>query len=622
MNEEELTEEGLTDPYESELKREKERFEAQNQEAYDKEVSGENEVKAAYEKNRERLKKTREESADPDRFQSQLETIKNITPDLSDPKEASEFFTDMIIDTGIIGRSLGEDLPTGIATVISRRLAKKNVRSIIENGVGKVAETVQQLPDDAVPNTGLGIIKKMQQVMSPDEPITVYAMSPKRTRSKGFGSLDDIDDLDEFLLSKSNRYDVADESLRKANIDPKSPYYKRLRAAARNVPEYVRRNDDGFLYFDYNLFKDSMRPKQHGRAYIQLFESDLDTVLNQADFAPDVGKGTKTFREFNIAEFREVFRPAAELLGLTGKKTLGRMDVSNVHHIAALKGTMGIYDGLGFNSPMFKKVNAAMKESVGGTGAERANLIRLVGGTSDKGSPHQLAHFFLDEALGARGENFFTEDVLQKMNLDDGYRISKARELGRIVADSEKIALQAQDAYKRLADAALATDFKDIQDTLERLVTSKKLGYVKLNNVNYAPIIRETAARGGYNVRQFDELIEDIALIHKAVPTGSPKLIDELLFSPQLLKSQKTFQKLVKKIDEKFGDQGVTGAEMRRILDSFDVRMQNAGVGQTGLFEEIPDNLLEDTLNNLQAKKQAKFTKRNQKRYQEDKDIN
>ena len=447
----------------------------------------------------------------------------------------------------------------------------------------------------------------------------------KRTRSKGFGSLDDIDDLDEFLLSKSNRYDVADESLRKANIDPKSPFYKRLRAAARNVPEYVRRNDEGFLYFDYNLFKDSMRPKQHGRAYIQLFESDLDTVLKPTDFAPDVGKGTKPFREFNIAEFREVFRPAAELLGLTGKKTLGRMDVSNVHHIAALKGTMGIYDGLGFNSPMFKKVNAAMKESIGGTGAERANLIRLVGGTSDKGSPHQLAHFFLDEALGVRGENFFTEDVLQKMNLDDGYRISKARELGRIVADSEKIALQAQEAYKRLADAALATDFKDIQDTLERLVTSKKLGYVKLNNVNYSPIIRETAARGGYNVRQFDELIEDIALIHKAVPTGSPKLIDELLFSPQLLKSQKSFQKLVTKIEERFGEQGVTGAQMRKILDSFDVRMQNAGVGQTGLFEDIPDNLIEDTLNNLDTKiktRKSRASKRNQERYKNDPDIN
>ena len=443
-----------------------------------------------------------------------------------------------------------------------------------------------------------------------------------RFGSKGFGSLDDVDDLDEFLLSKSNRYDVADESLRKANIDPKSPYYKRLRLAARQVPEFVRRNEDGFLYFDYNLFKDSMRPKQHGRAYIQLFESDLDTILKPTNFAPDAGKGTKLFREFDIAEFRETFRPAAELLGLTGKKTLGRMDVSNVHHIAALKGTMGIYDGLGFNSPMFKRVNAAMKESLGGTGAERANLIRLVGGTADKGSPHQLAHFFLDEALGVRGENFFTEEVLLKMSLDDSYRISKARELGKIVADSEKVALQAQEAYKRLADAALATDFKDIQDTLERLVTSKKLGFVKLNNVNYKPIIRETAARGGYNVRQFDELIEDIALIHKAVPTGSPKLIDELLFSPQLLKSQKSFQKLVTKIEEKFGAQGVSGAQMKKILDAYDVRMQNAGVGQTGLFEDIPDNLIEDTLSSLDTKIRTRKTRRNQAKYKQDKDLN
>ncbi len=330
----------------------------------------------------------------------------------------------------------------------------------------------------------------------------------------------------------------------------------------------------------------------------------------------------KLFREFDITEFRETFLPAAELLGLTGKKTVGRMDVTNVHHIAALKGIMGIFDGLGFNSPMVKQIHKVMKEELGGLGAERDNLIRLIGGTADKGSPHQLAHFFLDEALGVRGEKFFTSDVLVNMNASDNFRISKARELARIVADSEKIARQAQDAYRRLADAALATDFKDIQDTLERLVTSKKLGYVKLNNVNYAPIIRETAARGGYNVRQFDELIEDIALIHKAVPTGSPKLIDELLFSPELLKSQKSFQKLVQKIDEKFGDTGVTGAEMRRILDAFDVRLQNAGIGQTGLFEDIPDNLIEDVLNTLQAKKRAKFTKRNQKRYQQDKDIN
>ena len=239
---------------EAELKEEKDRFERQNQEAYDKEVSGEAELKRqeekrvrkgekrryqrlqrkqtqtggntgekfipdktgdfapapdrdmrtdepiydpktdqfgnpVYESNRQKLKKSR--NLDPNRFPSQLKTIKKgvetVTPDLSSPKEMSEFFTDLVIDTGIIGRSLGEDLPTGIATVIARRLAKsKNVRKTIEDGIGKVAETAQQLSDDTIPNAGLGIMKKMKEVLSPDDPITVFAMSPEPPRKGGF----------------------------------------------------------------------------------------------------------------------------------------------------------------------------------------------------------------------------------------------------------------------------------------------------------------------------------------------------------------------------------------------------------------------------------------------------
>ena len=235
---------------EAELKEEKERFEAQNQEAYDKEVSGEAELKRqeekrvrkgekrryqrlqrkqtqtggntgekfipdqtgdfapapdrdmrtgeqifnpetdqfgnpVYESNRQKLQATR--NLDPNRFQSQLQTIQKFTPDLSDPKEASEFFTDLAVDAGIIGRSLGEDLPTGIATVIARRLAKsKNVRKSIEDGLGKVAETAQQLSDDTIPNAGLGIMKKMKEALSPPDPITVFAMSPEPPRKGGF----------------------------------------------------------------------------------------------------------------------------------------------------------------------------------------------------------------------------------------------------------------------------------------------------------------------------------------------------------------------------------------------------------------------------------------------------
>ena len=53
---------------------------------------------------------------------------------------------------------------------------------------------------------------------------------------------------------------------------------------------------------------------------------------------------------------------------------------------------------------------------------------------------------------------------------------------------------------------------------------------------------------------------------------------------------------------------------MRKILDAYDVRMQNAGLGQTGLFEDIPDNLIEDTLNSLNIKIKAKKTRASKKK--------
>ena len=156
---------------EAELKEEKDRFERQNQEAYDEVTKGNEELRrrqeAAYEKNRRKLKESREESLDPDRFESQLETIKSIAPDPTDPKEISEFFTDMAIDAGILGRSLGEDLPTGIATVIARRLAKNtNLQNTIQDGIGKVAKTIDTTTEADEPVSGLNIIKQMQSVFS------------------------------------------------------------------------------------------------------------------------------------------------------------------------------------------------------------------------------------------------------------------------------------------------------------------------------------------------------------------------------------------------------------------------------------------------------------------------
>ena len=360
---------------EEELKEEVDRYERQNQEAYDLEV--ENEIKRKREAEA-KYKQLPLFTRLNDAIEGKLDQFGQFVSEAAEDKPG---ITDDIVRGGLQGLQFVGNLPVIKQLGQAEEAIVGGVRNLAErqdlidprsftystrigtalipyggavkalsktkkvSNIAKVAKPISGATDDLLRQQA-GLKMRLLKSIDPDDPTAAFPI-------KGGGSLPDDVDLGSFLLNKRNRYNVADEMLKKAQLNPKSPYYKRLRDAARNVPEYVRRNDDGFLYFDYNLFKDSMRPKQHGRAYIQLFESDLDTVLNPANFAPDTGKGTKLFREFDIVEFRETFRPAAELLGLTGKKTLGpngklertlgRMDVSNVHHIAALKGIMGIY---------------------------------------------------------------------------------------------------------------------------------------------------------------------------------------------------------------------------------------------------------------------------------------
>jgi len=418
---------------------------------------------------------------------------------------------------------------------------------------------------------------------------------------------------------KGNRIDLADLTLRTANLDPANPYYARIKRAASKIPKYIEENEGGALVFNYNLFQDSIKGSgEDGRQFLELFQTEMSRIFEGVP----TEVGAQGFRNFDIATMQRTFKPAADLLGLTGRGTVGRMDASNTHHIAALKGIMGIYDNLGFGSPMYKQVNDVFAKYTKGLGGQEGNFVRLIGGTSDVGSPHYLAHAFLNDAIGRDGRKFFTNDVLANMNASDSVRLQKADELARIVADSAAVAEQAQNVYKTVAEAANAEDYAEIMKTTARLLDKGLLKMAQIRGTTYSPRVSANIAAGKYVTRNFDTLIEDIALIHKALPSAKPADIDKILFSEQLLRSQKSFQKLVRKIEEKFGDKGVTAQEMRRILDAFDVRMQNQGVGQTGLFEDMPDNLLDDVLNRLALKKQKAKTRLNQRKYKKDTDIN
>ena len=416
-----------------------------------------------------------------------------------------------------------------------------------------------------------------------------------------------IDPEDEFV-------DAADLELRKAkidaNYDSKSQYMK-MKQYARDelLSQFIVKNPGGAFYFDYEIFRQAVadsrfRPKgRDGREWLELFQTPFTSPYTQIPTAT----GRPFFNNFQLAEFNKMFKPAAELLDLTGKKTVGRMDFSNVHHYAALKGIMGIFDKVGFNSPMMHKINEKFRKAGIGTGAQEANYGRLIGGTADKDSPHFLAHAFFNDVIGPSGEKFFTKDVLAKMNASDAYRLKKADELVQMVLDSKRVALKAQEVYTRIADAALAVDYADVQRTLARLQDKGLLQMAQVNTKKYDVIVGQNMKAGKYRTKNFDKLIEDIVDVHKYRKDMPDLDLDRILFNETELGELKRFGKLLEKIDVRFKNEDVSATKLRKLIEDNGIRL----VGQQSLFSDLPDMVANSQIDAIFRKVRSQRKRRN-----------
>ena len=402
--------------------------------------------------------------------------------------------------------------------------------------------------------------------------------------------------------------DMADLTLRKANIDPNSTYGIKLKHAASKLPEYIKQNPGGAFYFDYDLFQKVVKDTagQDGRLFLELFQTEFSRIfanvptLIDTELSGKVIVGGEGFKQFDISMMVNSFKPAAELLGLTGK-TVGRMDYSNVHHIAALKGIMGIYDKLGFNSPLLKQVNDRLYKKLKGLGGQSGNFKRLIGGTSDIGSPHYLAHVFLNQAIGKDGRKFFTPEVLARMNADDAFRLAKADELADIIADSADIAQKAQDVYKAVADATLATEYDDVVRTMARLFDKNLLKMEKTRYGKYNVRVQKGLESGRYRTPNFDNLIEDIAIIERYKGHFPDFDMDKFLFNDEQIDQLRNMHGVFKEManNPKVNFLEISGTQIAKLLKQRGVTFFEGGVTQkniTGLAlpESVKTSQLED----------------------------
>ena len=224
MNEEELTEEGLTDPYESELKREKERYERQNQEAYDELTKGNEKLRK---KQEEEKKKGLLDEGSAFRQTAAIgtEVGLNTILDMFSFEPGSQVAGGALINylaQKIRGGEIskGEMTAAGLASLIPggaqgkalTKIAKSIGKGAVSGGIevtGQKAVDEGRLPTAGELGTGLAVggafggifqtaadskfIEALsKRVKNPlDDALTVYAMSPSR---KG-GFTDEVERL-------------------------------------------------------------------------------------------------------------------------------------------------------------------------------------------------------------------------------------------------------------------------------------------------------------------------------------------------------------------------------------------------------------------------------------------
>jgi len=236
-----------------------------------------------------------------------------------------------------------------------------------------------------------------------------------------------------------------------------------------------------FRYKQFKVHQKNM--EERGRSWLGIFQAGY-TGGGASRAVP-----FKQYRNFHKKELLEEFGPTLQAMGITEQSL-------QIHHIAALKSIMGIFDGLQLNSRMYRQVSETiLKEIPGlGLGDMLGNLKPVVGKTSDVGTPHYLVHRFYNDRLGkmGSGEDFFTEKVLRRMTVSPSYRLEKAKEIGEVIRESEKIVTQAQKVYKTLY--AQSTTLDEVLEVMS-----------ELNNKGMIDLFDEK-----YQVDKVQEIIETI----------------------------------------------------------------------------------------------------------------
>ena len=360
--------------------------------------------------------------------------------------------------------------------------------------------------------------------------MTMHLGKDKGLTGGGFNYLPNVGPDELLDIHKTYATHAANEAaaLLRDSVNPNMPLRTRveLAKAVQNSGYDV----GGTLH--YNAFRQKAKlMAEEGRSFLGQFEAG--TALSGAPRYIDF----KAYKGPELERLREEFSDAIIGIGLNPQKSV------NVHHIAALKAVMGIWDGLQLDSKLYREVSETLLKKVPGLGDNPSNLLGVVGRKQDVSTPHHLVHRFYADTIGEAGEKFFTPAVLENMKHSRGYRLKKAEELGDIIAESERIVKTSQTVFKELYGKTRSLP-EDLVETLHD---------IPLNNDYTLPVLKNLLR----------DIIKDFDKMTAARSAQGLELLKARVADPSIKmkvqgKRQLTPQKVNKEVDKAVKDAGDT----------------------------------------------------------------
>ena len=343
---------------------------------------------------------------------------------------------------------------------------------------------------------------KLSAGSSPENLRRRFMKSPK-DRYSDAGGIKNVYNPDQLDLP----FDEAKLSEYQQNMrNPNIPLTTRM-DLSDSVSGSAYRASEPFDYFNFRDQSKFMRDK--GRRFLSIFQAGLTNygASKAANFKASQPSITNPLK----VEYSRTNLPETSF---------------QVHHRGALKAVMGNFHGLDIGSPMFNKVADAIIEEVPwmGLGDNPENWMGIIGSTADKGTPHHLAHKYYNKIVGPSGEKFYTKEVIERMMVDEDFRIQKATEIGRIINKSNQIVAQATELWE--IGFSNQQRFKNFDALVNHLSKFDELGYNALSDPEYEAGV-------------FTDIITQIATDPSMVPPPEPKVTRGQQILQDLLRKKK-----------------------------------------------------------------------------------